>query len=58
MIIIIYCILGYWSVGRTIWANKMVFGSYTQIVSKKIALGLMFGWILIPWALLKMLFRR
>ena len=42
---ILYIVLGYWSVGQTIYANKII-------------IGLMFGWVLIPVAIIKCLIFR
>lgn len=50
----IYIILGYWAVGKTIWANKIIIG--TDIWGERVMLGVVFGWILIPIALLKCIF--
>ncbi|MCI8980744.1 MAG: hypothetical protein HFE52_08795 [Clostridia bacterium] len=58
IILIIYMILGYWAVGRTIYANKVVIYTGTTFMAKKIGLGLFFGWILIPIAILKLFFGR
>lgn len=58
MIAVIYLILGYWAVGRTLYRNKVVFGSYITIITQKFVLGCLFGWALIPIALLMMLFGK
>lgn len=58
MIVVIYLILGYWAVGRTIYRNKIVIGSYMTIVTQKFVLGCLFGWALIPIALLSMIFGK
>ena len=42
---ILYIVLGYWSVGQTIYANRFI-------------LGFMFGWVLIPVAIIKCLIFR
>lgn len=52
-IIIIYWIAGYWAVGQTIYANKVVIYSGNTFFVRKAALGLFFGWILIPVAIIK-----
>lgn len=54
VIVLIYWVAGYWAVGQTIWANKVVIGEGTKIFGQRAALGLCFGWILIPWAIIKM----
>lgn len=59
IILILYACAGYWAVGKTIFANKV-------IVSNKIGgaaflrlfYGLLLGWCLIPIAIIKMLFHK
>lgn len=56
VLFIIYLILGYWAAGKTIYSNYIMIGTLNSIVCKKIAVGMMFGWILIPIAIIKCLF--
>lgn len=58
MLAIIYLILGYWAVGRTLYRDKILFGSYITIITQKFVLGALFGWILIPIAILGLLFGK
>jgi hypothetical protein len=58
MIAVIYLVLGYWAVGKTIYANKIVIGSMWIFFCRKLAYAMLFGWILIPIALLKLIFFR
>lgn len=59
MIAIIYFVLSYWAVGKVIYADKVVvYSSWTAFFAKKMAIGLLIGWILIPIAILKTLFGR
>ncbi len=51
-------ILGYWAVGKTIYANKIRIGTYTNLVTQRIVTGFLFGFILIPIALIKVIFFR
>ena len=51
LVFILYCVLSYWAVGQTIYANKIQIGSM-----KDIFLGVLLGLILIPVAILKKLF--
>lgn len=53
VIIIIYWIVGYWAAGQTIYANKVVIYTGNAFFLRKAALGLFFGWILIPVAVIK-----
>lgn len=52
VLFIIYLIAGYWAVGQTIYRNKVLIGTMTNIVGIKFLLGAVFGWILIPVALI------
>ena len=58
IICIIYWIAGYWAVGETIWANKIIYGDGGKIFCQRAAYGLFFGFILIPWAIIKRLLSR
>ena len=58
ILLIIYAILGYWAVGQTIWANKIVFGQWNVIIVQRLLLGCILGFILIPLAILKAIFSR
>ncbi|MDY3854423.1 MAG: hypothetical protein SO170_05590 [Butyribacter sp.] len=58
MAAIIYFILSYWAVGYTVYANKILIGTGLSIFGRKMAIGLLLGWILIPVALLKLIFVR
>ncbi len=54
MILIIYMILGYWATGRTIYADRILIGDGTAIFGRRLVMGFLFGWALIPWALIKL----
>lgn len=49
----IYMALGYWATGKTIYANKILIGTGSAIFMRRIIWGTLFGWILIPLALIK-----
>lgn len=49
----IYMALGYWATGRTIYANKILIGTSTNIFTQRLLWGTLFGLVLIPWALIK-----
>ena len=55
---ILYIVLGYWSVGQTIYANKIIIGPMGTLWIKRFILGFMFGWVLIPIAIIKCLIFR
>ena len=48
--------LGYWATGRTIYANSILIGTGNTIFMGRLIMGTLFGWILIPIAVIKMLF--
>ena len=56
VVFIVYCVLSYWAVGQTIYANKIQIGSMKDIFLTRFVLGVLLGLILIPVAILKMLF--
>ena len=59
ILLIAYGVLGYWAVGQTIYANKVVFYTRTGwLFTQKLIYALVLGWALIPVALLKKLFGR
>lgn len=53
ILLIIYFIAGYWAVGKTIYANKIVIYTGNALFFKKLFLGMFLGWILIPVAIIK-----
>ena len=53
---ILYVVLGYLAVPHTIWANKIVIGN--NLFVHRFILGLLLGWLLIPWWLVKVLTGR
>ena len=58
IIFIIYVILGYWATGRTIYRNVVLIYDQRGFFMKRLAWGMLGGWLLIPWALIMMLFGR
>ncbi len=53
ILVLIYVVLGYWATGVTIYANKIVFHEFGQLFLRRLIWGILFGWILIPVALIK-----
>ncbi len=49
---ILYVVLGYWAAGKTIYRNYILIGSGSAIVTKKMGVGFVLGWILIPIAII------
>lgn len=59
MIVIIYCIAGYWAVNKVLYEGKVViYSDGMQLFIKKITYALILGWALIPIAIIKCLFKR
>ena len=58
ILLFVYMALGYWATGKTIYANKIIIHSFGQLFMQRMIMGSVLGWILIPWALIKMLFSR
>ena len=55
ILLIIYMALGYWTTGKTIYANKILIGTGNAIFMQRVIWGTLFGWILIPVAIIKKL---
>ena len=53
--IAIYLIAGYWAAGKTIYADKIRIGKAENLFMTRLIVALFLGWILIPWAIIKML---
>ena len=58
VLFIVYMALGYWAVGQTIWANKIIFGDGFKIAGRRLAWAFLLGYILIPWAIIKKVVQR
>ncbi len=58
MALIIYLLLGYWAVGKTIWANKVMIGTGSALLFNRVFYALFLGWLLIPWAIIKLIFHH
>lgn len=56
VILLLYMAAGYWAVGRTLWADKVMIGTGTAIFLQRVIWGTLLGWILIPVAIFKLLF--
>lgn len=51
----IYMAIGYWATGVTIYANKILIGSGNAIFMRKLIWGTLFGWVLIPLAIIRII---
>lgn len=57
ILLFVYCALGYWATGKTIYANKIIIYSGNTLFVRRLMWGTLFGWILIPVALIRVIFR-
>ena len=59
ILVFIYLAAGYWATGQTIYANKILIGAASDIFLQRVILGAIFGFVLIPIAIIKnILFRN
>lgn len=58
MLLLVYMILGYWATGKTIYANKILIGTGSAIFLQRLIMGFLLGFILIPIAVIKLIFIR
>lgn len=57
ILILIYWIAGYWAYGVVFYEGKIVFYKEGELFLKKLWGGLLLGWVMIPIACIKKLFR-
>jgi len=50
VLFIAYMVAGYWATGQTVYYNKIVIHQFGHLFFAKVALALIFGWVLIPAA--------
>lgn len=53
MFAVIYLILGYWATGQTIYKNKILIGTGQAIFMRRVMMGFIFGFVLIPVAIIR-----
>jgi len=58
ILLILYVIVGYWSIGKTIYANLIAYTDGFNLFIKKCVYAVFLGWITIPWAIIKMIFGK
>ena len=51
---ILYSLVGYWAVNRTIYAHYVMVGDIGSIILRKWMVGLIAGPVCIPWAVIKL----
>ncbi len=55
VLLIVDIAAGYRAVGRTIYANRVVFSSFAGVFVMRVISGTLPGWRCIPWAILRIL---
>lgn len=58
ILLLVYVVAGYWAATQTIYANKIMIGSWSAIFVQKALVGALLGWILIPIAIIKLAMGR
>lgn len=56
ILLLVYAALGYWAFGYLFYRNIIVIGKTGSIFGQRLFGGLLFGWILIPIAIIKYIF--
>lgn len=57
IIIALYAMLGYWATGKTTHANKIIISSRPgEMFFQRTMMGICLGWLLIPVALIRVIF--
>ena len=56
ILVVLYAALGYWACGKTIYANKIRIGDGNTLFMNRLFNGILLGWILIPIALIRVIF--
>ena len=52
-IFFVYITLGYWATGLTIYSNKIIFHAFGQLFMRRLIIGTLLGWVLIPIAIIR-----
>ena len=58
ILFLVYIALGWWAANRTIYANKITFGTWNAIFLQKFMVAFFLGWLLIPIAIIKTLLEK
>ena len=58
ILLAIYMIAGYWATGKTIYADKILIGTWSNIFLRRVIMGTLLGVVLIPVAIIKSVGRR
>lgn len=53
ILLAIYLCAGYWATGKTIYANKIMIGTWNGIFLRRFTMGAILGVVLIPIAIIK-----
>jgi uncharacterized membrane protein len=55
LFIIIYAVLGFWAAGVVLYEDKIIIGAWSDLFTRKVFYGIIFGWLFIPIAIIKRL---
>lgn len=58
IIFLVYIALGYWAVGETIDANRIIISTFHANFMRKVTIAFVCGFVLIPVAIIKKLITR
>ena len=53
MLFIIYAALGFWASGVVLYENKIIITTSSELFTRKLVYGILFGWLFIPIAIIK-----
>lgn len=53
VLLILYAVVAYWAVGKTLYANYVMFGGLLDIILHKGMVGIVLGPVCIPLAIIK-----
>ncbi len=53
MLFIIYAALGFWAAGVVLYENKIIITTSSELFTRKLVYGILFGWLFIPIAIIK-----
>lgn len=58
MLFIIYAVLGFWAAGVVLYEDKIIIAAWSDLFTRKVLYGILFGWLFIPIAIIKRLVGR
>lgn len=58
LVVLVYAALAYWAMGETIYRNKVRIGTVSALFLQRLILGALFGFVLIPVAIIGKVFQK